>query len=181
MWLPLRQLCGCQWCPPAPRNCRLDAPAKWTGTSTRDNGKSNHDARQSASKWGNAITSRQFILLARQIWKVHMCLVYFWQFFKIQIRLLESYRKLQKVNQGLEDKLLRIADKFENEKISLTHNVADLTGQLTEAQMSIAGLQQEAEQYKNDCNLAIRMLQCKPSQFVSQKLESVSYPLIRSI
>lgn len=88
-------------------------------------------------------------------------------------RLLESYRKLQKVNQGLEDKLLRIADKFENEKITLTHTVADLTGKLTEAQSSITCLQQEAEQYKNDCNLAIRMLQCKPSQFVSQKLESV--------
>ena len=88
--------------------------------------------------------------------------------------LLESYRKLQKVNQGLEDKLLRIADKFENEKIALSQNVNDLSNKLTQAQASIVELQQETEKYKNDCNLAIRLLQCKPSQFISQKLDSVN-------
>ncbi|KAJ6218121.1 hypothetical protein RDWZM_009278 [Blomia tropicalis] len=87
-------------------------------------------------------------------------------------RLLESYRKLQKVNQGLEDKLLRIADKFENEKIILTNSVNDLTGKLSNAESIAANLKTESEQYKNDCNLALRLLQCKPSQFVSHKLDS---------
>lgn len=88
---------------------------------------------------------------------------------------MESYRKLQKVNQGLEDKLLRIADKFENEKIILTNSVNDLTGKLSNAESIAANLKTESEQYKNDCNLALRLLQCKPSQFVSHKLDSVSY------
>ncbi len=90
-------------------------------------------------------------------------------------RLLENYRKLQKVNQGLEDKLLRIADKFEAEKISLTASVAELTSKLASAETQVVSLQAEAEQYKADCSLAIRSLQCRPaSQFVSQRIESVS-------
>lgn len=88
---------------------------------------------------------------------------------------------MQKVNQGLEDKLLRIADNFENEKMSLTHNVVELTNKLTIAQTSLEGLQQETEKYKNDCNLAIRMLQCKPSQFVSHKLDSVGCTVASTI
>lgn len=88
-------------------------------------------------------------------------------------RLLENYRKLQKVNQGLEDKLLRIADKFEAEKISLTASVAELTSKLASAETQVVSLQAEAEQYKADCSLAIRSLQCRPaSQFVSQRIES---------
>ena len=33
-------------------------------------------------------------------------------------RLYESYRRLQKTNAGLEDKLLRVVDKFEGNKIT---------------------------------------------------------------
>ena len=37
-------------------------------------------------------------------------------------RLWESHRKLQKVNSALEDKLLRMADKFEGEKNGLVRS-----------------------------------------------------------
>lgn len=30
------------------------------------------------------------------------------------------------------------------------------------------------ERYRNDCNLAVHLLQCKPSNFVAQKLKAVS-------
>lgn len=33
------------------------------------------------------------------------------------------------------------------------------------------------ERYKNDMNLAIQLLQCKPDNFVSQKLDNVSQVL----
>lgn len=88
-------------------------------------------------------------------------------------RLLEGHRKLQKVNQGLEDKLLRIADKFETEKSALTRDVADLTNKLVDARVSIAELEEESDQYKNDCNIAVRLLQCKPSNFVAHKFNTV--------
>ncbi|XP_022250443.1 uncharacterized protein LOC106466671 isoform X3 [Limulus polyphemus] len=56
-------------------------------------------------------------------------------------RLHESHKKLQKVNQGLEDKLLKI------------------------------------DQYRNDCNTAVQLLQCKPSNFVSHKYSSIPLDL----
>lgn len=88
---------------------------------------------------------------------------------------MEGHRKLQKVNQGLEDKLLRIVDKFETEKSALTHDIADLTTKLVEARVSLTDLEEENELYKNDCNIAVQLLQCKPSNFVGHKLNTVSY------
>ncbi|GFW98522.1 tight junction-associated protein 1 [Trichonephila clavipes] len=88
------------------------------------------------------------------------------------MRLFDSHKKLQKVNQGLEDKLLKLVDKFETEKSALTKDVADLTNRLVEARLSINDLEEQNVQFRNDCNIAIQLLQCKPSNFVSQKLSS---------
>lgn len=87
-------------------------------------------------------------------------------------RLFDSLKKLQKVNQGLEDKLLKLVDKFETEKSALTKDVGDLTTRLVEARLSINDLEEQNAQYRNDCNIAIQLLQCKPSNFISQKLSS---------
>ncbi|XP_015910903.1 tight junction-associated protein 1 isoform X3 [Parasteatoda tepidariorum] len=87
-------------------------------------------------------------------------------------RLYDSHKKLQKVNQGLEDKLLKLVDKFETEKTALTKDVADLTNRLVEARLSINDLEEQNDQYRNDCSIAIQLLQCKPSNFISQKLSS---------
>lgn len=89
-------------------------------------------------------------------------------------RLAESHRRLQKVNQALEDKLLRIVDKFETEKANLTRDVSDLTNKLVEARVTIDDIEEENENYKNDCNIAVHLLQCKPSNFVSYKVKEVS-------
>lgn len=96
----------------------------------------------------------------------------FWQ--EKYDRLAESHRKLQKVNQALEDKLLRIVDKFETEKATLTRDVNDLTNRLVEARVTINDIEEENEQYKHDCNIAVNLLQCKPSNFVSYKVNTVS-------
>lgn len=37
------------------------------------------------------------------------------------------------------------------------------------------------ERYKNDINIAIQLLQCKPTHFVSQKYDNVSYISIKHI
>lgn len=87
-------------------------------------------------------------------------------------RLYDSHKKLQKVNQGLEDKLLKLVDKFETEKNSLTKDIEDLTNQLVEARLSIDDLEEQNELYRSDCNIAIQLLQCKPSNFISHKLSS---------
>ncbi|GBN23842.1 hypothetical protein AVEN_35879-1, partial [Araneus ventricosus] len=57
--------------------------------------------------------------------------------------LYENQRRLQKINEGLEEKLLHVAEKFENEKSDLTRDVSDLTSRLVEARLTIAELEEE--------------------------------------
>ncbi|GFS96726.1 brain-enriched guanylate kinase-associated protein [Nephila pilipes] len=90
-----------------------------------------------------------------------------------QQKLYENQRRLQKINESLEEKLLHVAEKFENEKSDLTRDVSDLTSRLVEARLTIAELEEENEQYRNDCNIAVRLLQCKPSSFVAHKFNSL--------
>ncbi|KAL1124533.1 hypothetical protein AAG570_001159, partial [Ranatra chinensis] len=88
-------------------------------------------------------------------------------------RLYEAHKRVQKVNQNLEDKLLRIVDKCETEKNALTAEVSNLTRRLVDEKFNVSKLQEENERYRNDVNLAIQLLQCKPSNFVSQKYDSL--------
>ncbi|CAL4075295.1 unnamed protein product, partial [Meganyctiphanes norvegica] len=88
-------------------------------------------------------------------------------------RLLEAHKRLQRVNQGLEDKLLRLVDRTESEKSKLTANTTSLTTALTTAAQAINRLKNENERYKNDLNLAIQLLQCNPSKYSTHKLDSL--------
>lgn len=47
------------------------------------------------------------------------------------------------MNQGLEDKLLRVVDKFESEKGALTRDVASLTQRLVDARFNVNRYQEE--------------------------------------
>ncbi|PSN36149.1 hypothetical protein C0J52_13267, partial [Blattella germanica] len=96
-------------------------------------------------------------------------------------RLYESHKRVQKVNQSLEDKLLKIVDKCETEKTSLTREVANLTQKLMEAKGKVNRLQDENERYRNDVNLAIQLLQCKPANFVSHKFDMLPSDLQQKV
>ncbi|KAK2583767.1 hypothetical protein KPH14_009677 [Odynerus spinipes] len=88
-------------------------------------------------------------------------------------RLYEAHKRVQKVNQNLEDKLLRIVDKCETEKGTFTKDIATLSHRLADANYTIHRLTQDNERYRNDVNLAIQLLQCKPSNFVGQKYDAL--------
>lgn len=88
-------------------------------------------------------------------------------------RLYEAHRRIQRVNQGLEDKLLKLVDVTETEKNALTKDIATLSHKLAEANYTVKKLTEDNERYKNDVALAIQFLQCKQSNFVSQKLDSL--------
>ncbi|XP_025987403.1 uncharacterized protein LOC105197735 isoform X2 [Solenopsis invicta] len=88
-------------------------------------------------------------------------------------RLYEAHKRVQKVNQNLEDKLLRIVDKCETEKGAFTKDIATLSRRLADANCTIRRLTQDNEKYRNDVSLAIQLLQCKPSNFVGQKYDSL--------
>ncbi|XP_054734424.1 uncharacterized protein LOC129241900 [Anastrepha obliqua] len=58
-------------------------------------------------------------------------------------RLYESHKRVQKVNQSLEDKLLKLVDRNTGEKAQLTSDVATLSVRLAQANFNIAKLQRE--------------------------------------
>lgn len=58
-------------------------------------------------------------------------------------RLHESHKRVQKVNQSLEDKLLKLVDRNANERAQLTSDVATLSVRLAQANYNIGTLQRE--------------------------------------
>lgn len=55
-------------------------------------------------------------------------------------RLYDAHRRVQRVNQGLEDKLLKLVDVCETDKSTLTKDVATLSHKLAEANYTIKRL-----------------------------------------
>ncbi|KAM8709244.1 hypothetical protein ACLKA7_016108 [Drosophila subpalustris] len=66
-------------------------------------------------------------------------------------RLYESHKRVQKVNQSLEDKMLKLVDRNTNERAQLTSDVATLSVRLAQANFNIAKLQREIFQNKLRC------------------------------
>ncbi|ESO93525.1 hypothetical protein LOTGIDRAFT_232600 [Lottia gigantea] len=86
-------------------------------------------------------------------------------------RLLDSHKRMQKVNHELEDKLLKVVNKFEGEKTELQRELASSTSKLVDAKLTICDLEEENDRYRTDCNMAVQLLQCKPSNFIAHKLD----------
>ncbi|KAH9509363.1 Tight junction-associated protein 1 [Bulinus truncatus] len=92
-------------------------------------------------------------------------------------RLLESHKKMQKINHELEDKLLKMVGTFESEKLSLQNEITSMMNKLIDARILINQLDEESERYRMDCNVAVQLLQCKPSNFVSHRLNTLPIDL----
>lgn len=90
-------------------------------------------------------------------------------------RLMDCHRKVQKLNSTFEEKLLKVADDALSQETILNAKVNELGFQLGAAQAQIAQLQEVSETYKRDCNIAIKLLQQKPTQFISHHIETVSF------
>lgn len=58
-------------------------------------------------------------------------------------RLYESHKRVQKTNQNLEDKLLKLVDRNSGERAQLTSDVATLSVRLAQANYNISNLQRE--------------------------------------
>lgn len=58
-------------------------------------------------------------------------------------RLYDSHKKVQKINQTLEDKLLKLVDRNSLERAQLTSDCATLNIRLRQANSSISSLQRE--------------------------------------
>jgi len=85
-------------------------------------------------------------------------------------RLQESHKRLQRVNQALEDKLLRVVDRFESERTGLRNEVSSLSIRLSEALERISILEKERNRYQNDCQIAVQLLNNGKIDHVLQSL-----------
>lgn len=63
-------------------------------------------------------------------------------------RLYESHKKVQKINQTLEDKLLKLVDRNSGERAQLTSDCATLNIRLSQANYNISSLQREIVSWK---------------------------------
>ncbi|QQP50164.1 uncharacterized protein FKW44_011075 [Caligus rogercresseyi] len=88
-------------------------------------------------------------------------------------RLFEAHRKLQRTNSNLEDKLLRIVDKFESDKSQMTRDLASQTQKLVEAKLNLQQLRDQNADLSADLHLSITLLQNRPSSYVAQRVESL--------
>ncbi|GFO27474.1 tight junction-associated protein 1 [Plakobranchus ocellatus] len=92
-------------------------------------------------------------------------------------RLLESHKRMQKINHDLEDKLLTLVNQFEVDKLALQKELSTMMNKLVDARILINELDEESEKYRMDCNMAVQLLQCKPSNFVAHKLNTLPLDL----
>ena len=88
-------------------------------------------------------------------------------------RLLDAHKKLQRTNMSLEEKLLKIVDKFEGEKNLINRDLSTQTQKVVEAKLTIQQLHKQNSQLKSDLHVALNILQMKPNSFVSHRLDSL--------
>ncbi len=85
-------------------------------------------------------------------------------------RLWEAHRRLQKTNHSLEDKLLRVVDKFEADRNQMTRDLASQTQKLVQAKLAAQQLRDRTAELQSDLQLAITLLQNKPSSYLPQRM-----------
>ena len=88
-------------------------------------------------------------------------------------RLLESHKQMQRVNQMLEDKVIVSAEKFEAEGAKLRAAVVALTSQLKTSASNARSLEVVNEGLRRDCSVAVRLLQCRSSSFVTHRFDDL--------
>jgi tight junction protein 4 (peripheral) len=92
-------------------------------------------------------------------------------------RLLESHKKLQKLNNELEDKLITVVSRLEAEKLELTETLSSMQHKLTDVEALAQQLEDERDRLKSDCTLAVQLLHCRPSEFIAYRLSELPLTL----
>jgi len=96
-------------------------------------------------------------------------------------RLADQHATLLNNNQDLEDRLINVVDKIERDKSLLSDEIDHLAEKLACATNTIDFMKNECARYKSDCMLAVHLLQCQPSFYSSQHLNSLPSDLRRKL
>lgn len=90
-------------------------------------------------------------------------------------RLLESHKRLSRVNAGLEEKLLDLAGRFDSEQRTLLDRLAGAETKLAEADDTVERLRAERERCKAECEIAVQMLRSRPEAFAPDEAERADW------
>lgn len=88
-------------------------------------------------------------------------------------KLLDAHRQLQTENSILEERILSIAESFSNENSQLEQQLIDAKIQIIDYKNTIDQLEVEKQRYKDDCNLAVRLLHQRPNDFISTASDEI--------
>ncbi len=83
------------------------------------------------------------------------------------LKLVDLHGELQIQNSLLEDRILAIVERNFNEKNQLEQSLSDAKQQIIYLQDTVKELQIDKQRYKDDCNLAVRLLHRYPNEFIS--------------
>lgn len=83
------------------------------------------------------------------------------------LKLADMHGQLQLQNSLLEEKVLSIVETYADEKNHLEHSLFDAKQQILCLQQTVHDLQIDKQRYKDDCNLAVRLLHRHPNEFIS--------------
>jgi regulator of replication initiation timing len=95
------------------------------------------------------------------------------------LKLVDIHGQLQMQNSLLEERILSVVETYSNEKNYFEQALFDAKQESTRLQETVKELQIEKQRYKDDCNLAVRLLHRHPNEFISttsgQILEQLKY------
>jgi hypothetical protein len=90
------------------------------------------------------------------------------------LKLLDIHGQIQKENSLLEERILSIVETYSNEKNQLEQDFIDAKQQIIHLQDTVNELEIEKQRYKDDCNLAVRLLHQHPNEFISTTSEQMN-------
>ncbi|UJR08997.1 hypothetical protein I4U23_013247 [Adineta vaga] len=82
-------------------------------------------------------------------------------------KLVDVHGQLQKDNSLLEERILTIVETYSNEKNQLEQDLIDAKQKILHLEDTVYDLETEKQRYKDDCNLAVRLLHRHPNEFIS--------------
>lgn len=88
-------------------------------------------------------------------------------------RLLANHQHLSKLNHELEAKLLQTIENTTTEKKVMADQVEAMKTRLAEAERQLALIKSERDRYKEDCSIAVNLLQTNPDKFYPQCYQSL--------
>jgi hypothetical protein len=87
------------------------------------------------------------------------------------LKLVDNHNELQKQNSLLEDRILSIVESYSEEKSKFGQDLLDAKLEIGQLKQTINELEIEKQRYKDDCNLAVRLLHQHPNEFISNALD----------